>query len=214
MNTRPPATRLTEHNEHIDAQLDERNKEGYPLGLKQAAQACDYHRDQPNEYCNQCREKESAKDGPEGPASEPAPEITDFSQGNSMLQKIVNFALGMIAPPQTLGPQDMRRYWLTSSIAIVILYGLMMIDHGYGARFGLPAGFARADTVTAIQSDLLDLRVQAYASAIRDLYRSKCNAMDYDDVRMLEGKIQEVQIKYQALVHVPYLLPACPERKG
>lgn len=128
-----------------------------------------------------------------------------------MLQRIVDFALAMIAPPPTLGPQDMRRYWLTSSIAILILYGFLTIDHGYAARFG-PAGFARADTVTAMQMDLLDLRVLAYASAIRDLYRSKCNASDYDDVRMLDGKIQEVQVKYQALVHVPYLLPACPER--
>lgn len=153
-------------------------------------------------------EYEATYRGPQGPSGKPAPEVAQSAHESSMLEKLLSFFLSTLAPPSSGNPQDIRRYWAAISMAIAILYLHVVIACGWMSSLGM-SGFARADTVNAMQTEIVDVRLTLYGVAIRDLNRALCNATDWDDRRTLNDQIQVLQTKYQAIAHVPYLLAGC-----
>lgn len=129
-----------------------------------------------------------------------------------MYQRLLDFGLSLLTPPRNSGPQEMRRHAIALSVAVALIYGHIAIACGWLTSIGL-SGFANASTVITVQADVADMRVTLYGVAIRDLYRSKCNALNYQDELTLNDQLQALQVKYQRATGVPYLLPACPRRE-
>lgn len=129
-----------------------------------------------------------------------------------MHQRFIDFCLSLIAPPKDASPEEIRRNLISLSVAISGIYVALGIAYGWGSSIGL-SGFAKADAMVAVQKEQIDVRVTLYALSIRDLHRSQCNAMNYEDTLSLSNQLQSEQVKYQKLTGVPYVLPACPVRR-
>jgi hypothetical protein len=151
--------------------------------------------------------------GPEGPCSDFAPELpqTSHDDETSMYQRLMDFGLSLLTPPRDASPKEMRRHAVALSVAVALLYGHIAIACGWLSSIGL-SGFASASTVASVQDEVADVRVTLYGVAIRDLYRSMCNARDEQDSLALNDQLQAVKAKYERATGVPYLLPACPSR--
>lgn len=150
--------------------------------------------------------------GPEGPCSDYTPEFPELShEKTSMFQRLLEIGLALINPPRNASPAEMRRHAIALSVAVALIYGDIAISHGWFSSIGL-SGFASASTVATVQTEVADVRVTLYGVAIRDLYRSRCNALSYDDMMTLNDQLQTMQVKYQRATGVLYLLPACPPR--
>lgn len=152
----------------------------------------------------------SADEGPERPGRKPAPELAQFSHGNSMYQRLLDFALSLIAPPRNASAAETRRHAVALSVAVFMIYGYIAISWGAFASIGI-SGFAKADDLAALQDESAEVRITLYGIAIRDLYRSCKNARDEQDRLALNGELQRVRAKYQKAMGVPYLLPPCVE---
>jgi hypothetical protein len=152
---------------------------------------------------------DTADDGPKGPAGKPTPELADFAHGNSM-QRLIDFALSLIAPPRDASVHESRRHAVALSVAVLMIYGYIAISWGVFSSIGI-SGFAKADDLATLQDESAEVRVTLYGIAIRDLYRSCRNATDEQDRLALNGELQRVRAKYQKAVGVPYLLPPCIE---
>lgn len=148
---------------------------------------------------------------PQRPAGEPAPELTNFPhERTSVYQRLIDFAVSLIAPPRNAGAPEMRRHAVALSVAVAMIYGYIAISWGALSSIGI-SGFAKADDLAALQDESAEVRVTLYGIAIRDLYRSCRNAADEQDRLALNGQLQAVKAKYEKAVGVPYLLPACVE---
>jgi hypothetical protein len=154
----------------------------------------------------------TANDGPERPAGQPAPELSNFSHGNSMYQRLLDIAMSLIAPPRNASAAETRRHAVALSVAVVMIYGYIAISWGALASIGI-SGFAKADDLAALQGESEEVRVTLYGIAIRDLYRSCTNANSEQDRLTLNDELQKVRAKYQKAVGLPYLLPPCVENK-
>lgn len=153
----------------------------------------------------------SANKRPKRPTRKPAPELTNSRHGStSMYQRILDFALSLIAPPRNATAAETRRHAVTLSVAVVMIYGYIAISWGAFASIGI-SGFAKANDLAALQDESAEVRVTLYGIAIRDLYRSCRNATDEQDRLALNGQLQTIQAKYEKAVGVPYLLPPCVE---
>lgn len=127
-----------------------------------------------------------------------------------MYQRLIDFALSLIAPPRNAGAREMRRHAVALSVAVAMIYGYIAISCGALSSIGI-SGFARADDLEDLQNESAEVRVTLYGIAIRDLYRSCRNADSEDDRLALNEELQRIRAKYQKAVGVPYLLPACVE---
>jgi hypothetical protein len=152
-------------------------------------------------------------DRPQGPVRKPAPKRAQFSHGRpSVYQRLIDFALSLIAPPRNASAAETRRHAVDLSVAVVMIYVAIAISWGALASIGI-SGFAKADDLAALQNESAEVRVTLYGIAIRDLYRSCRNAVDDVDRLSLNEELQKVRAKYQLAVGVPYLLPACIEAR-
>lgn len=129
-----------------------------------------------------------------------------------MYQRLLDFALSLIAPPKNASAAETRRHAVTLSVAVLMIYGCIAISWGALESIGI-SGFAKANDLAALQDESAEVRVTLYGIAIRDLYRSCRNATDDADRLMLNGQLQDVRAKYQKAVGVPYLLPPCVENQ-
>lgn len=155
----------------------------------------------------------STYDWPERPSGKPAPKLSNLShEPTSVYQRLIDFAVSLIAPPRNAGAPEMRRHAVALSVAVAMIYGYIAISWGAMESIGI-SGFAKADDLETLQNESAEVRVTLYGVAIRDLYRSKCNALNYQDELTLNDQLQVLQVKYQRATGVPYLLPACPKRE-
>lgn len=160
---------------------------------------------------DQKREQEPANDRPKRPASDVAPKRAKFShRATSVYQRLIDFALSLIAPPRNASAAETRRHAVALSVAVVMIYGYIAISWGALASIGI-SGFAKADDLSALQDESAEVRVTLYGIAIRDLYRSCRNATDEQDRLSLNEQLQTIRAKYERAVGVPYMLPPCVE---
>jgi hypothetical protein len=168
--------------------------------------------DDSDESGNHYVEGNAAKRGQKRPGRSRAPKVTKLSHENSMYQRAFEFCLSLLTPPRNAKPEEVRRHAISISFAVALIYAHIAIACGWASSIGL-SGFARASTVSNVQAEVMDVRVTLYAVAIRDLHRSYCNAINYEDSLTLSNQLQEMQVKYQKTVGIPYVLPACPQRR-
>lgn len=154
----------------------------------------------------------ATKRRPKRPRRNDAQKFPQLPHENSMYQRALEFCLSLLTPPRNAKPEELRRHAIAISLAVALIYAHIAIACGWASSIGL-SGFAHADTVKAVQAEVLDVRVTLYAVAIRDLHRSYCNAINYDDSLTLSNQLQEMQVKYQRTVGILYVLPACPQRQ-
>jgi hypothetical protein len=158
----------------------------------------------------------STYEWPERPGCKPTPEITKFAHGTSMYERILDFALSLIALPRNPSAAESRRHALALSVAVVMIYGYIAISCGAFQSIGI-SGFAKATDLSALreqtQNENTEVRVILYGIAIRDLYRSCRNATDEQDRLALNGQLQDIRAKYEKATRVPYLLPPCIESR-
>lgn len=173
--------------------------------------AGDDERDDSDEDGNHNRNGDAAQSRPKRPRRNRANKSTNLTHGDSMYQRALEFCLSLLTPPRNAKPEELRRHAIAISLAVALIYAHIAIACGWASSIGL-SGFAHADTVKAVQIEVMDVRVTLYAVAIRDLHRSYCNAVNYEDSLTLSNQLQEMQVKYQRAVGIPYVLPACPPR--
>jgi hypothetical protein len=183
-----------------------------PHLVDEQAYDCDDDSDDSDEGCDHEGQPKPTQGRPERPGCSPTPESPDFTHENSMYQRFIDFCLSLIVPTRNASPEELRRNLISLTVAVTGIYAALGIAYGWGESIGL-SGFAKADTVIALQKEATDVRVTLYAVAIRDLHRSKCNAVNYEDELTLSNQLQEMQVKYQKTVGIPYILPACPSRR-
>lgn len=153
----------------------------------------------------------STYDWPERPARQPAPKFTNFPhEPTSVYQRLIDFAVSLIAPPRNAGAPEMRRHAVALSVAVAMIYGYIAISWGALSSIGI-SGFAKANDLESLQNESAEVRVTLYGLAIRDLYRSCRNSTDDDDRLALNEELQRVRAKYQQAVGVAYVLPPCIE---
>lgn len=157
----------------------------------------------------------TAQCGPECPCGDCAPELSDSSHETSMLQRLLDLSLSLLAPPRNASPQEMRRHAVALSFAVVLIYGHIAIACGWLSSIGL-SGFASASGFSSfkleMKGEMAEVRVTLYAIAIRDLHRSVCNATTFDDLSQLNGQLQKELSKYRDATGREYQLPECPKR--
>ncbi len=149
--------------------------------------------------------------GPEGPCSDFAPELSQLPHETSMYQRLLDFGLSLLKPPQDASPQEMRRHAIALSVAVALIYAHIAIACGWLSSIGL-SGFASASSVSTVRSEMTEVKVTLYAIAIRDLHRSVCNAVTFDDVSQLNGQLQKELAKYRDATGREYQLPECQKR--
>lgn len=88
---------------------------------------------------------------PEGPARDFAPELPEFSQGETSMS---GFLLWLIFPSALEPSEITRRRTLVLSLSVVVLFLLTALSYG-GLSFLGFGGFARADMVMSIRVDQL-----------------------------------------------------------
>lgn len=174
--------------------------------------AGDDERDDGDECRDHNRNGNTSKRRPKRPRRNDAPKFPQLPHENSMYQRVLEFCLSLLTPPRNAKPEELRRHAIAISLAVALIYAHIAIACGWASSIGL-SGFAHADTVASVQAEVMDVRVTLYAVAIRDLHRSYCNAINYDDSLTLSNQLQEMQVKYQRTVGIPYVLPACPQRQ-
>lgn len=145
---------------------------------------------------------------PKKPRRQPARERSKFPHENPMYQRLIDAALLLIAPPRNASPQQLRQHSIKLSVAILGIYLHVAFACGWLATIGL-SGFARADTVAAMQRENADFRIMSYSAGIREFQRLYCNA-NYDDRYILNGHLERLKAAYQKEVGVAYVTPPCP----
>lgn len=180
-----------------------------PRSAEAGAYPGDDEGDESEQYSDHEGNGNAAQRRPQRPRRQPAPEGTNFSHENPMYQRLIDAALLLIAPPRDASSQQLRRHSISLSIAILGIYVHIAFACGWLASIGL-SGFARADTVTAMQRENADFRIMSYSAGIREFQRLYCNA-NYDDRYILNGHLERLKAAYQKEVGVPYVAPPCPQ---
>lgn len=151
---------------------------------------------------------------PESPGGDIAPDLPELSHDEtSMFQRLLDFSLSLLKPPRDASPREMRRHAVALSVAVALIYGHIAIACGWLSSIGL-SGFASASSLSNVKSEMVEVRVTLYGMAIRDLHRSMCNSVRYDDFTELNRQLQEQLTKYRDATGREYQLPACPKPLG
>jgi hypothetical protein len=174
--------------------------------------AGDDEREDDEEDGNYDGKEEATDHGPKRPRRGSTPEIPKFSHESPMYQRVIDFLLSLIAPPVNASPQEIRRAIISLSMAIAGIYVVLGIAFGLFSSIGL-SGFAKATTVEQLQRESADFRVSFYGLGIREFHRLYCSTSNYEDQLALNNQLERLKVGYMKEVGVPYVLPACPERR-
>lgn len=153
---------------------------------------------------------QAPKNRPKRPGRKPAGKRSDFPHEGSMYQRLLEIGLLLISPPRNASPEQMRRHSISMSVAILGIYLHIAFACGWLASIGL-SGFARADTVAALEVENKNLRIMSYSTGIREFHRIYCKSDDGSQAILYEH-LQRLMASYQNDVGVAYILPACPPR--
>lgn len=149
---------------------------------------------------------ESLDRGPEGPASDYAPEAPDFShEERSLFEKLLSFLI----PPKPTNTDALWRYNWSVSLCILFFFFHVAFACGYLDRFGM-AGFAKASDVSDIKEHYLRQDTRQLAKDINDTFFRQCTTQTQEGRQFWWGKVQDLLREYQELTHTSYpQLPPC-----
>lgn len=114
-------------------------------------------------------------------------------------------------------PTSVRRWRLTIG-CFVIAFGLHVLwACNYGKLVGIGGGFARADDLVDIKAQLAnaaststDVQLKLLRKSIIDTRIQQCNAKSK---LFFTQHLEELLDEYDAIVKVPYKVPACEDLK-
>lgn len=161
--------------------------------------------------------------GPEGPASDYAPELSQSSHEETSMS-----LLNLLIPPVHDSAENIRRHRIVVSLSVVVLFLALGASYGVFERFGV-SGFARADSIQKAtqpleqqiskQTTLLDkvsakLTAQlaaSTASEIRVAAAKRCLERSSDVRNRISGEIDTLQDQYREYKGFNYPVPGCAE---
>lgn len=174
-----------------------------PYKLDEASYESDEGSQSDEHYKDGCCDTKTSDGGPKRPTRKPAPELPDFPhEKGSMLKDLLEFLI----PPRDDRPENIRRWRISIGLAMVILYGHVLLACGWLQSLGF-SGFAYASDVKSIKVELLEQR-------IFDARLRQCTATSQESRQFYASKVQELLSKFreaEGRTGGQYRLPTCDE---
>ena len=170
-----------------------------PYKSEEASYESDEGSQNDEEHKYRRRDTKAADGRPKRPVRKPAPELSDFPhEKRSMLKDLLEFLI----PPRDDRPENIRRWRISIGLAMVILYGHVLLACGWLQTLGF-SGFAYASDVKSIKVELLEQR-------IFDARLRQCTATSQESRQFYASKVQELLSKFRE-AEGQYRLPTCDE---
>lgn len=162
---------------------------------------------------NDCEDHETENDGfddrPESPIRELAKPRPNSSHGKSSM-KFLDFLI----PPISANPEQLRRYRLAVSLAIIAVYVTVPIMFGWVP--GIPSAFARASQMEEIKVDMQGVkdemkgvRIGQIDEKISKFSERHCLTPSKEAKGFYNEKLRDLAREYRDLTKTNYDIPTC-----